>query len=145
MTIRLPGGKTMTVATDRVRAVPAVTPQVSFLLGQNAIGLGLWGLLAPKSVNRFLGLRTSPQTTQALFGARELATGIALFSDPTRAGALGPGSRATAFDIAVLSTLTGRDNRKRGNARAALGVVLAVTALDVIAAYRMTNVKRTCA
>src|SRR5690606_19892505 len=79
-TFRLPGGKTMTLATDRVRARPAVSPQVSFMLGQNAIGLGLWGLLAPKAVNRFLGLRGSPQATQMLFGAREMATGMALFS-----------------------------------------------------------------
>src|SRR5207245_458214 len=49
-TFRLPNGKTFTVATDRVRAKPAVAPQASFMLGQNAIGLGLWGLLAPEGV-----------------------------------------------------------------------------------------------
>ena len=87
-TFRLPSGRTMTISTDRVRAAPAISPQLSFVLGQNAIGLGLWGLLAPKGVNRFLGLRSSVPTTQLLFGAREMATGMALFSDPTRAGAL---------------------------------------------------------
>src|SRR5437870_2739800 len=49
-TFHLPSGKTFTVATDRVRAKPAVSPQISFFLGQNAIGLGLWGLLAPAGV-----------------------------------------------------------------------------------------------
>jgi len=141
-TFRLPGGKTMTLATDRVRAAPAVTPQVSFTLGQNAIGLGLWGLLAPKGVNRFLGLRNSAQTTQLLFGAREMATGMALFSDPTRTSALWARVAGDAFDIAVLRKLDAPTNPKRGNARLALGVVLAVTALDVIAAWRMSNVKR---
>lgn len=143
-TFRLPGGKLMTLSTDRVRAAPAVSPQLSFALGQNAIGLGLWGLLAPKGVNRFLGLTNSPQTTQLLFGAREMATGMALFSDPTKAGALWARVAGDAFDIAVLSKLTGRDRPKSGNARLALGVVLAVTALDLIAAVRMSNVKRTC-
>lgn len=143
-TFRLPGGKTMTLATDRVRAAPAITPQVSFALGQNAIGLGLWGLLAPASVNRFLGLRGSPLVTRMLFGAREMATGTALFSDPTKAGALWARVAGDVFDIAVLRSLTRRSNPKRGNARLALGVVLAVTALDVLAAVRMTAVKRNC-
>jgi len=132
----------MTLATDRVRARPAVSPQLSFLLGQNAIGLGLWGLLAPGAVNRFLGLRTSAQTTRALFGAREMATGIVLFSDPTRVGALWARVLGDAFDIAVLTRLTRRANPQRSNTRLALGVVLAVTALDVVAAWRMSNVKR---
>ncbi|MDZ4375657.1 MAG: hypothetical protein U1C74_30110 [Phenylobacterium sp.] len=115
---------------------------MSFALGQNAIGLGLWGLLAPKGVNRFLGLQCAPQTTQALFGAREMATGMALFSDPTRSGVLWARVAGDAFDIAVLSKLTRRNNPKHANARLALGVVLAVTALDLITAIRMTNVKR---
>ena len=141
-TFRLPGGKTMTLATDRVRAKPAVTPQVSFMLGQNAIGLGLWGLLAPKGVNRFLGLKGAPQTTQVLFGAREMATGMALFSDPTKSSALWARVAGDMFDIVVLRGLTRRTNPKHRNARLALGVVLAVTALDVIAAVRMSGVKR---
>lgn len=143
-TFRLPGGKTMTLATDRVRAKPAVTPQVSFMLGQNALGLGLWGLLAPKGVNRFLGIKGTPQTTQVLFGAREMATGMALFSDPTKASALWARVAGDVFDIAVLRGLTRASNPKHRNARFALGVVLAVTALDVIAAVRMSAVKRNC-
>jgi hypothetical protein len=142
-TFRLPGGKTMTLATDRVRAAPAVSPQISFMLGQNAIGLGLWGLLAPGGVNRFLGLTNSPETTRMVFGAREMASGMALFSDPTKATALWARVAGDIFDIAVLSGLTRHSNPKRGNARLALGVVLAVTALDAVAAVRMTNVKRT--
>lgn len=143
-TFRLPGGKTMTLATDRVRAKPAVTPQVSFMLGQNAIGLGLWGLLAPKGVNRFLGLKGTPQSTQLLFGAREMATGVALFSDPTKSSALWARVAGDVFDIAVLRGLTQRTNPKHRNARLALGVVLAVTALDIVAAVRMSGVKRNC-
>jgi hypothetical protein len=143
-TFRLPGGKSMTLATDRVRAAPAVTPQISFMLGQNAIGLGLWGLLAPKAVNRFLGLTNAPSTTQALFGAREMATGMALFSDPTKAPVLWARVAGDVFDIALLRSLNRPGNPKRGNARLALGVVLAVTVLDVVAAVRMSNVRRNC-
>lgn len=139
--IRIAG---LQVATDRVRAKPAVAPQVSFMLGQNAIGLGLWGLMAPKGVNRFLGLQSSPQATQLLFGAREMATGMALFSDPTRADALWARVAGDAFDIAVLSRQCRPENPKSGQAKLALGVVLAVTALDVFAAVRMSLVQRNC-
>lgn len=142
-TFRLPGGASMTLSTDRVRARPAVTPQMAFGLGQAAIGLGLWGLCAPKGVNRLFGLNASAQATQVLFGARELATGMALFSDPTRAGALWARVAGDVFDIAVLSRLVGPENPRRRTARLALGAVLAVTALDLIAAVRLSRVDRT--
>jgi hypothetical protein len=141
---RLPDGRSLTVATDRVRARPAVAPQVSFLLGQNAIALGLWGLLAPRGVNRFLGLRASSGATRLLFGAREMATGVALFSDPTRAGALWARVAGDAFDIALLRGLDRPWNPRRGAARLGLAVVLGVTALDLLAAVRLTGVKRNC-
>ena len=82
--------------------------------------------------------------TQLVFGAREMATGMRLFSDPTDARALWARVAGDAFDIAVLRGLDKPTNPKRKNARLALGVVLAVTALDVLAAVRMSNVKRTC-
>lgn len=142
-TFRLPGGKKITLATDRVRARPAVTPQISFMLGQNAIGLGLLGLLIPRGLNRFLGITASEEVTRLAFGAREMASGVALFIDPTKASALWARVAGDAFDIAVLGSLSRPENPRRGNARIALGVVLAVTALDVLTAVRMTGVKRT--
>lgn len=140
----LPGGKRMRLSTDRVRAAPALTPTLSGTLGQNAIGLGVWGLAAPNSVNRFLGMDANPQTIQLLFGAREMATGLRLVSDPTCKATLWARVAGDVFDIAVLRSLDRPDNPKRGNVRTALGVVLAVTALDVLAAWRMSTVKRTC-
>ena len=73
-----------------------------------------------------------------------MATGMALFSDPTKASALWARVAGDVFDIAVLRGLTRASNPKHRNARFALGVVLAVTALDVIAAVRMSAVKRNC-
>ncbi|MDP1617382.1 hypothetical protein [Phenylobacterium sp.] len=137
-----PGGGRMRLTTDRVRARPALTPQLSFMLGQNAIGLGVWGLLFPKAVNRFLGVQAPHQTTQLLFGTREMATGMSLFSNPTRSGVLWARVAGDLFDIGVLTWLNRPSNPKRGNARLALGVVLAVTALDAIAAARLSNVQR---
>lgn len=145
LTLSLPGGRRMRLTTDRVRARPAVSPQLSFMLGQNAIGLGVWGFLFPRAVNRVLGLGTAPEATRLLFGARELATGFTLASDPTRSDMLWARVAGDALDVAALAPLVRNDNPKRHNARVALGLVLAVTALDLIAAVRMTGVKRNCA
>lgn len=129
---------------DRVRARPAVSPQLSFMIGQTAIGLGLWGLLFPKSVKRTLGVESSPPVVQALFGARELWTGFTLAGDPTKSGMLWARVAGDICDIAVLASLDKPENPKRGNAKAALGFVLAVTALDLVTAVRMSTVKRNC-
>lgn len=139
----LPGGRTATFFADRVRAEPAVTPTLSMMLGQNAVGLGLWGLFFPHSVNRFLGMNADPNMVRLAFGARELAT-AGLAADPTRADLLWARVAGDVFDLAVLHRLDRPENPKRGSARLAMGVVLAVGALDLIAAVRMTTVKRNC-
>jgi hypothetical protein len=129
---------------DRVRAKPAVFPQLSFMIGQTAVGLGIWGTLFPNSVKRTLGIDASKGTVATLFGGREMWSGVSLMSDPTRSEVLWARVAGDIFDIAVLSSLSKSDNPKSGNAKAALGLVLAVTALDLVTAVRMSTVKRTC-
>jgi hypothetical protein len=81
---------------------------------------------------------------QGLFGLRELWTGFTLAGDPTKHEMLWTRVAGDVFDLAVLRALDNPRNPQRGVAKAALGFVLAVTALDVITAMRMTNVKRNC-
>jgi hypothetical protein len=142
--IRIPGRRPMRLATDSVRAKPAITPQVSMMIGVTAIGLGVWGALFPNSVKRTFGIRAPTAAVVALFGARELWSGFSLAGDPTRTGVLWSRVGGDVFDIAVLTSLSRPDNPKRGNARAALGAVLAITALDVVTAARMSAVQRNC-
>jgi len=144
ISIPRPGKRRLRLHTDRVRARPAVAPNVSMVLGQNAIGLGLWGLLAPRSLANFLGLNASDTTIRTVFGAREMVTGVTLASDPTNAGMLWARVAGDALDIAVLRSLDRPDNPKASNARLALGVVVVVTALDLFAAYRLSTVRRNC-
>lgn len=143
--LRLPGRAPMRLATDRVRAKPAVTPQLSMMIGMTAIGLGVWGTLFPRSVKRTLGVSAPAPAVAALFGARELWSGFKLAEDPTRVGVLWARVGADVFDIAALTSLSTPGNPKRGNARLALGAVLAITALDVLTAVRMSAVQRNCA
>ena len=130
------------VSTDRVRARPAVSPNLSMMIGATAIGLGVWGLLAPRSVARTFGSSASPAAVQALFGARELASGVTLAADPTKSAALWGRVVGDVFDICVLSALNRPSNPKRGAVTAGLAFVLAVTALDLITATRLSTVQR---
>ena len=113
-------------------------------IGVTAVALGIWGTFFPSHVKRTLGVRSSEPVVQALFGARELATGFTLAGDPTKAVALWARVAGDICDIAALRGLDSPTNPKRGNARAALGFVLAVTALDLVTAIRMSNVERNC-
>ena len=128
-----------------MRARPALTPTLSGALGMGAVGLGLWGLFAPKSVSRILGLKADPMTVRAVFGLRELAVGYGLLGDPTKAGLLWARVAGDMFDIAVLhKAANDQRNPQRRTAKAALNAVLAITDADVVAATRMTNVQRDC-
>lgn len=145
VTLRLPGGARVRLATDRVRARPALTPTLSGAIGLTAIGLGLAGTFFPRRIANLVGLPASRASIVTLFGLRELATGYALVSDPTRTPALWG---RVAFDLVDMAVLKGaaddHRNPKRDNAHAALTAVLAVAALDLVAAWRMSTVKRNC-
>lgn len=143
--VRVPGRPPIRLATDNVRAKPAVTPQLSMMIGVTAIGLGVWGALFPRSVKRSLGIKAPAAAVVGLFGARELWSGFSLAGDPTRSDVLWTRVGADVFDIAVLTALSNEANPKRGAARMALGAVLAITALDALAAVRMSTVQRNCA
>ena len=143
--LRLPGQPPIRLATDRVRARPAVSPNLSFMIGVTAIGLGMWGTLFPGSVKRTLGVRSPENVVRAIFGARELWSGYSLAGDPTRVEVLWARVAGDVFDIAALAGLSGPSNAKRGAARLALGAVLGIAALDLVTAVRMSTVQRNCA
>lgn len=143
--ITLPmGKKKLEVHTDRVRAAPALTPTLSGMIGMTAMGLGVAGLFFPRGVKRTLGVKAPVPVVRTLFGLRELWSGVSLTSDPTRADVLWARVGADMLDIAALKGMDAPDNPKRGNARLALGFVVAVTALDVVTAVRMSTVQRNC-
>ncbi len=144
MNVPLPGRRRIHISTDRVRAAPALTPTLSSALGISAIGLGFWGLLFPDAVARFLGLPRNKPLIRSLFGVRELYTGYALAGDPTRPGTLWARVAGDVLDLVVLRVLVNPRNPKAGNARFAQNAILLITALDVLAALRMSNVQRNC-
>ena len=106
-------------------------------LGWFSVGLGLAELTAPRSLARLIGIRHDADAVSLLraFGARELANGIAILSEPNRPAWLW--SRVAGDTVDLLSLLQAEklDSQKTTAAAAA---VLAVTALDVYSAQRLS-------
>lgn len=108
-------------------------------LGWFSIGLGLAELLAPKYVTRSLGMESpGMDATVRVFGIREIGAGVLTLSTEKKLG-LWARVLGDTLDVAVLSQGLHRSNPMRGNVKTALATVLAITALDIAAAYAVTT------
>ncbi|MCE8016892.1 hypothetical protein HOP62_12515 [Halomonas sp. MCCC 1A17488] len=107
-------------------------------LGWLGIGLGLYQLLAPRSVTRALGVEGAEAIVRTC-GARGVATGVgALTVNP--GPALWARSAGDALDLAaLLALLADRDHPKRGSVKLALLFVGAGTAASLYCAQAQTR------
>ena len=107
-------------------------------LGWFSIGLGLWEMLAPRSVARAIGMPDASPAVLRGFGAREIANGIAILREPQSAAWLWGRVGGDALDLSYLATgLNGEHNRTR--VALAMGAVAGVTALDVLCAAKLSR------
>lgn len=108
-------------------------------LGWFSIGLGLAELLAPRGVSKVAGLRGNNTGLIRLFGLREIASGIAIFSQGKRpAGALWSRVVGDALDLACLGAAFASPDSNKGRLAFATANVLAVSALDVLCAEQLS-------
>lgn len=109
-------------------------------LGWFSIGLGLVELFAARSLTRTLGMEGHEGVVRA-YGARELATGVAILAshDPTPWiwGRVG----GDAVDLATLATGLEGDNPRRANVGLAVAAVIGIAALDVACVRGLTSQK----
>lgn len=110
----------------------AWTARAAQALGWFSIGLGAVELLAPHRLTRSLGMHGHEKLLRA-YGVRELAAGGLTLVANRR---LGLWSRVAgdAIDATTILPALRRRNARRGRAALALAMVLAITALDVMAA-----------
>ncbi len=108
-------------------------------LGLFSVGLGLAELLAPRQVARLIGVGERPLLLRAL-GLRELASGVAILLGGQRP-AVGLWSRVAgdALDLTLLGFAFGERGADRRRVAAAYTAVSGVTALDALAASRVTR------
>ncbi len=127
--------------SDRVIASTALTgrsrsanDQLAKGLGWFSIGLGIAEVLAAKTLARSLALEDQETLIRA-YGAREVATGVAILASHDPAPWIWGRVIGDALDLATLAFAGQRtEDRRRGNVALAVVAVAAVTVLDVVCA-----------
>ena len=102
-------------------------------LGWFSIGLGLTELLMSDTLAETLGMEGQEGLIQ-LYGAREIAHGVACLGLTPPTGAVWSRVAGDALDIATLAAHMTPDNPKRENVGIALAAVVGVTLLDTLTA-----------
>jgi uncharacterized membrane protein len=114
-------------------------------LGYFSIALGLAEVAAPDFVARVIGAPPNDRTRNVLrsYGAREIANGVAILTQPGEARLLWSRVGGDMVDLASLARLFGSSDAGRGRALFAAASVLGVTALDVLCATQLSAEERT--
>lgn len=108
-------------------------------LGWFSIGLGMAELLAPRAIASISGVSNKHTGLIRLYGLREIAAGVAIFSQKEPAAGLWSRVAGDALDLASLGKAFTSPDAKRGRVAFATANVLAVTALDLIAAKQLST------
>jgi len=106
-------------------------------LGWFSVGLGLTELLAPSLIARITGVSEKRTGLIRLYGLREIASGVAIFSQKNPAAGVWSRVAGDAMDLASLSAACTDANR--GKITFAAANVAVVTALDVMCAQQLSN------
>lgn len=110
-------------------------------LGWFSIALGAAELIAPRQVARLIGVSPRPQTANLLraYGARELATGIAILSYPNEARWLWSRVGGDAVDLVTLGGMVADPSTDGRRVSLATAAVMGVTVLDIMCARRLSS------
>ncbi|HEV2837414.1 MAG TPA: SRPBCC family protein [Pyrinomonadaceae bacterium] len=108
-------------------------------LGWFSVGLGLTELLAPRAIAKISGVSNAHTGLIRLYGLREIAAGITIFSQKKPAAGMWSRVAGDALDLASLGVAFTSPDAKKGRVAFATANVLAVTALDLICAKQLSN------
>ncbi len=122
-----------------VAARPTASAGLGTALGWFSVGLGLAGLLMPRTMARSAGMDGRVRTMRAV-GLRELATGAGILMRPHKPGWLWSRVAGDAMDLGLLAAAGRRGGGRRTAIASAL--VAGITALDMLAAYENQRLAR---
>ena len=111
-------------------------------LGYFSIGLGLAEVLAPTAMARIIGVKKPDERNRAtmrLMGLREISNGVAILSNQQPEKAMWSRVAGDALDLALLGKTLANPDNDRGRTLFATANVLAVTALDIMAAKQLSR------
>jgi hypothetical protein len=112
---------------------------VARALGWFSIGLGAVQLTAPHLLTRFLGLDDEHENVMRLYGAREVAHGVAILAERTPTAAVWTRVGGDLLDLATLGTVLGRAKPRRHRVLLAMGMVAGIGILDALTARRLSH------
>jgi uncharacterized membrane protein len=108
-------------------------------LGWFSIGLGLAELLAPRAIANISGVSNKHTGLIRLYGLREIASGITIFSQEKPTEGVWSRVAGDAIDLTTLGIAASNPEAKLGRVAFATANVLAVTALDVMCAMQLRD------
>jgi uncharacterized membrane protein len=117
-------------------------------LGYFSLGLGLAEFLAPSVMSRVIGVKRPDdrnRSTMRLMGLREIGHGLAILSNPQPKKAVWSRVGGDVIDLALLGRALSNPDNDRGRTVIATANVLAVAALDVMAAKELSMQPETVA
>ena len=130
------------MSTNQQHGLPSTSAKrLARGLGWFSIGLGLAELLAPRAIASISGVPKGRTGLIRLYGLREIASGITIFSQQNPAGGVWSRVAGDALDLASLGAAATSPGANKGRLVFATANVLAVTALDVICAKQLSNGK----
>lgn len=112
--------------------------KVARAMGWFSIGLGVVELVAGRKVGRALGMEDQAPVFRA-FGAREIATGVAVLGMERPTTGMWARVAGDALDLTALGSGMTASNPKKGNLAAAIAVVAGITAVDYWCARRLSD------
>src|SRR5258705_8196562 len=115
------------------------TSRLATGLGWFSIGFGLAELLAAGTVANIAGVSKKHTRLIRLYGLREIATGVGIFSQRRPSEALCSRVDGDALDLVIMGTALTSQEAKRGRAAFATASVLGVTALDLMCAQQLSK------
>jgi hypothetical protein len=104
-------------------------------LGLTGIGLGLAEMAMPDRLSRRLGLRDARTVLRAM-GAREILSGVGILAPRNPTVGLWSRVAGDAMDLGLLGVAAAR-SRNRKMVAGAIGMVAAISALDLLYARRL--------
>ena len=130
--------------TEEYAADHSPTEAVAIALGWFSVVLGVSELLAPGQVARLIGVPRNDVTRKTIraYGARELASGLAILSEPSESKWLWSRVGGDALDLASLGAAASYESAERSRLAVATAAVAGVAALDVITAMGLRTASR---
>lgn len=107
-------------------------------LGWFSIGLGLYEVLAPRQLGRWLGMEDKAALLQA-YGVREIVKGAGILRSRRPTGWMWGRVAGDVLDLATLAPRLDDDNPRRGNVAIAIGAVAGVALLDLLCAKQLSQ------